>query len=148
MKISAQQRTETEQRIRDAIELLVSPHRPGHLRCDVSTLAAQAGISRNTLYSIYTDLRREFEQRRTAQHTQPQAHHDIEQRAHVLSETVIRLKALLADRDRTIADLIAFRQLAISRLAAQHEEIIRLRISPSAGGPGGAHFLRRIDSPR
>ncbi|MET7716299.1 hypothetical protein [Streptomyces sp. NPDC005407] len=47
-----------------------------------------------------------------------------------------RLAALLleAGRDETIADLTTFKELAVSRLAAQHDEILRLREQAAALG--------------
>ncbi|MEV5202872.1 hypothetical protein [Streptomyces sp. NPDC053720] len=40
---------------------------------------------------------------------------------------VAELKERLAQRDETVAELTAFKELAVSRLAAQHDEIVRLR---------------------
>ncbi|MER5532631.1 hypothetical protein [Streptomyces mirabilis] len=37
------------------------------------------------------------------------------------------LKDRVTDRDATIGELIEFKELALSRLAAQHDEIMRLR---------------------
>ncbi|WP_406161137.1 hypothetical protein OG298_29740 [Streptomyces sp. NBC_01005] len=40
---------------------------------------------------------------------------------------VAELKERLAQRDETVAELTAFKELGVSRLAAQHDEIVRLR---------------------
>jgi hypothetical protein len=42
----------------------------------------------------------------------------------------------LTERDETIADLAAFRTKALSRLAAQHDEITRLRTAGPAAANG------------
>ncbi|SNT33937.1 hypothetical protein [Actinacidiphila glaucinigra] len=44
-----------------------------------------------------------------------------------LKAQVAELKERLAERDADLAELMAFKSLAISRLAAQHAEIERLR---------------------
>ncbi|MFI6396371.1 hypothetical protein [Nonomuraea sp. NPDC050540] len=44
-----------------------------------------------------------------------------------LKDEVGRLKDRVTARDATIAELTGFKTLAVSRLAAQHEEIERLR---------------------
>ncbi|MBF6311837.1 MULTISPECIES: hypothetical protein [Nocardia] len=47
---------------------------------------------------------------------------------------VAELKERLAKRDETVAELTAFKSLAVSRLAAQHDEIQRLREELTAAG--------------
>ena len=42
------------------------------------------------------------------------------------------LEQRLDSRDRTIAELIAFKTQALSRLAAQHDEIVQLRVALAA----------------
>ncbi|MFD5231269.1 hypothetical protein ACFWJ5_22570 [Streptomyces qaidamensis] len=44
-----------------------------------------------------------------------------------LKTKVAELKEHLAQRDETVAELTTFKELAVSRLAAQHDEIVRLR---------------------
>ena len=48
-----------------------------------------------------------------------------------LTGQVAMLTTRAADRDTTIADLTAFKTAALSRLAAQHQEITRLRRAPA-----------------
>ncbi|MFD7863676.1 hypothetical protein [Streptomyces sp. NPDC059783] len=48
------------------------------------------------------------------------------------------LKKRVADRDQLVEQLTGFKQLAISRLAAQHEEIERLRRQITDGADGRA----------
>jgi len=84
-------------------------------------------VSRAALYRTYPHLKEEFEQRlaalracgaasdpRDAQITRLKAHND-------------ELKQKLADRDTALRGLEQFKALAIARLAAQHDEISRLR---------------------
>ncbi|WP_199883396.1 hypothetical protein [Streptomyces sp. CB01580] len=51
-----------------------------------------------------------------------------------LKTKVAELKERLAQRDETIAELATFKELAVSRLAAQHDEIVRLREQAAALG--------------
>jgi hypothetical protein len=99
MRISAEQRRHTEQRIRAAADALLRGELPPGRKCDITTLARQAGISRAALYRTYPHLKEEFEQRlaglqaggttpdpRDAQITRLKTHND-------------ELKQRLADRD-------------------------------------------------
>ncbi|MGP4048990.1 hypothetical protein [Streptomyces sp. 2A115] len=45
------------------------------------------------------------------------------------------LRDRVADRDKTIEELTAFKKLALSRLAAQHDEILHLRSPEPAPEP-------------
>ncbi len=132
MRISAEQRRHTEQRIRAAADALLRGELPPDGKCDITTLARQAGISRAALYRTYPHLKEEFEQRlagfqaggntpdpRDAQITRLKTHND-------------QLKQRLADRDASMRDLGQFKALATSRLAAQHDEISRLRRQAAA----------------
>lgn len=127
MRTSAEQRRQAEQRIRAAAGALLRGELPPDGKCDITTLARQAGISRAALYRTYPHLKKEFEQRlaglraggttpdpRDAQITRLKTRND-------------ELKQQLADRDAAVRDLEQFKELAISRLAAQHDEISRLR---------------------
>ena len=96
-------------------------------RCDIKTLATEAAITRNSLYTTYRHIKDEFEARRQRQRdagviTDPRH----EQIARLKSDNAA-LRERLADRDTTIAELTAFGTTAVYRLAAQHEEILRLR---------------------
>jgi hypothetical protein len=51
-----------------------------------------------------------------------------------LKEQVGQLKKRLATQEQQNAGLTAFRVQAVSQLAAQHEEIIRLRAAAARGG--------------
>jgi hypothetical protein len=127
MRTTAEQRHQAEQRIRAAADALLSGDIPPDGKCDISTLARQAGVSRAALYRSYPHLKEEFERRlaalraggttpdpRDAQITRLKAQND-------------ELRQKVADRDAALRELKQFRALAISRLAAQHDEISRLR---------------------
>ena len=56
-----ERRRETEQRIRAAAGALLRGDIPPGGKCDITTLARQAGVSRATLYRSYPHLKEEFE---------------------------------------------------------------------------------------
>lgn len=129
MRITAAQRLQNENRIRTAIDRLLRGEIPPGGRCDVKTLAAEAGVDRTAFYGDrpYAHLRIEFEQRLRAM----QQAGDIPDPR---DAQILRLKAdnhalseRLAQASGTIDELTDFRAQAIARLAAQHEEITRLR---------------------
>ena len=65
MRITADQRAVNENRIRAAIDRLLRGDIPPGGRCDVKTLAREAGVDRTAFYGSrpYAHLRAEFEQR-------------------------------------------------------------------------------------
>jgi hypothetical protein len=130
MRISARQRQATEQRIRQAIDRLLGGDIPAGGSCDVTTLARQAGVDRTAFYGTrpYAHLRDEFEQRlqdlrRDGAHPDPR-----EAQVRRLKTTIDTLQQRIARCEQTTCELTEFRQQALSRLAAQHEEITRLRV--------------------
>jgi hypothetical protein len=66
MRITAAQRTANENRIRAAMDRLLRGEVPAGGRCDVKTLAVEAGIDRTAFYGTrpHAHLRVEFERRR------------------------------------------------------------------------------------
>jgi len=52
---------------------------------------------------------------------------ELAERVALLKDEIARLKERLARSDATIGELAAFRDRALARLAAQHQEITRLR---------------------
>jgi len=146
MRTSAEQRRQAEQRIRAAADALLRGDIPPDGKCDITTLARQAGISRAALYRTYPHLKEEFEQRlaalrasgtapdpRDAQITRLKAHND-------------ELRHKLADRDAALRDLEQFRTLALSRIAAQHDEITRLRRQAIPVTAGNVRSITRLTS--
>ncbi|MBS2963819.1 hypothetical protein KGA66_12230 [Actinocrinis puniceicyclus] len=129
MRITAAQRTETENRIRAAMDRLLRGEIPPGGNCDIKTLAREAGVDRTAFYGRrpYAHLREEFEQRLERLRQTGETPDPRTAQIHRLKNDVAQLKARLARADRTIEELTDLRGQALSRLAAQHEEIIRLR---------------------
>lgn len=68
MRTSAEQRRHAEQQIRAAADTLLRGDLPPDGKCDITTLARQAGISRAALYRTYPHLKEEFERRLAGLH--------------------------------------------------------------------------------
>jgi hypothetical protein len=134
VRITEEQRRQTEQRIRAAVERILGGNLPAGGRCDLSTLAAEAGVSRNTLYTTYAHLKEEFENRRERLRDAGSVVDPRSERIDRLTEDVTDLRRRVSHRDATIRDLTDFKTLAIARLAAQHEEITRLRVQLASHG--------------
>ncbi|GLV98558.1 hypothetical protein [Streptomyces lavendulae] len=144
-RITEDTRNRNEASIRAAMDRLLTGDLPPGSKCDIKTLADQAGVSRTAFYpkknrdgttrpGPYQHLGEEFERRlRTLQEagqlTDPRAA-QIER----LKAQVAELKERVARRDEALAELTGFKTLAISRLAAQHAEIERLRTQATAVG--------------
>lgn len=116
-----------EARIRAAIAQLLAGTIPEGVKCDIKSLCVLAGVPRATLYRTYPDLKAEFERQRAAaldagQQPAPRA----EQIERLKAETV-QLRERLRNKDAELHTLTRFRDQALSRLAAQYEEIVTLR---------------------
>jgi len=127
MRISEQTRRQTEQRIRAAIDRLLGGELPPGGKCDVKTLAAEADVTRASLYTTYLHLKEEFEQRRNRLQDQGRIADPREAQIARLTAENTALRQRIAERDALIAELTRFKTLAVSRLAVQHQEIERLR---------------------
>jgi hypothetical protein len=129
MRISATQRTQNETRIRAAIDRLLNGQIPAGGRCDIKTLACEANVDRTAFYGNrpYAHLRAEFEQRVQARHAAGEVLDARDNQITRLKNQVHILTERIADRDQQIAVLADAKAQALSRLAAQHEEIARLR---------------------
>lgn len=129
MRITATQRIQNENRIRAAMDRLLRGEIPPGGNCDVKTLAAEAGVDRAAFYGSrpYAHLRIEFEQR--LQQLQRDGHTPDPKTVQIkrLKADLDSLRTRLAQANTTIDQLTDFRTQALSRLAAQHEEILRLR---------------------
>jgi hypothetical protein len=129
MRISTEQRQYNETRIRAAIDRLLSGDIPPGGKCDIKTLAREASVDRAAFYGTrpYAHLREEFETRLQAR----QQAGDIPDRRDAqiarLKDENSTLRQRLTDYDTTITTLRSFRDQALARLAAQHDEITRLR---------------------
>jgi chromosome segregation ATPase len=127
VRITHQQRQITEDRIRAAMDRILRGELPPGGKCDVKTLASEAGISRNALYTTYEPLKNEFEQRRkqlweAREITDPREAHIARLKQHVED-----LKRRIDDKDNELAGLKAFKIRAVSQIAAQHDELERIR---------------------
>jgi hypothetical protein len=129
VRISAAQRVQNENRIRAAMDRLLRGEIPPGGNCDIITLAGQAGVDRTAFYGNRPSahLRTEFEDRlrqlqRTGQTPDPKA-----TQIKRLKAEIDKLRNQLAQANSTIEELADFRTQALARLAAQHEEIHRLR---------------------
>jgi hypothetical protein len=127
MRTSAEQRRQAEQRIRAAADALLRGDIPPDGKCDVTTLARQAGVSRAALYRTYPHLKEEFERRLAAVRATGDAPDPRDAQIARLKADNDELRQKLADRDAALRDLEQFKVTALSRLAAQHDDIIRLR---------------------
>lgn len=153
-RITEDTRNRNETSIRAAMDRLLTGDLPPGGKCDIKTLADQAGVSRTAFYpkknrdgttrpGPYQHLGEEFERRlRTLQEagqiTDPRAA-QIER----LKAQVAELKERVARRDEALSELTGFKTLAISRIAAQQGEIERLRLQIA-----GAAGVRRLPVPR
>lgn len=129
MRIAAAQRIQNENRIRAAMDRLLRGEIPPGGNCDIKTLALEARVDRTAFYGTrpYAHLRAEFEHRleqlQQAGETPDPKAAQIER----LKTEVEKLKNTLVQANSTIHELTEFRIQALSRIAAQHDEILRLR---------------------
>ncbi len=129
MRLSPEQRQATEDRIRNVIDRLPGGDIPPGGRCDITTLARQAGIDRTAFYGTkpYARLRAEFERKLAARQ---QAGDDPDPRDAQITRLKTENQALrqrLTQSGQTHARLTGLNNQALSRIAAQHQEITRLR---------------------
>lgn len=135
MRITASQRQANETRIRAATDRLLRGEIPANGRCDVKTLAHEAGVDRTAFYGNrpYAHLRVEFEQRlairqrATGERPDPRGH-QIDR----LKTEITALKRRLEQAASSLDELADLRSRALAQLAAQHDEITRLRTSTAA----------------
>jgi DNA repair exonuclease SbcCD ATPase subunit len=129
VRISAEQRRQNETRIRTAMDRLLRGQLPPGGKCDIKTLAREANVDRTAFYGTrpYASLREEFEQRLRALHTTGELPDPRDAQIARLKNEIDTLKQRIARRDQTIAELTDVKAEALSRLAAQHEEITHLR---------------------
>ena len=137
-RLNEQDKSRNEQSIRAAMDRLLRGDLPPGGRCDLKTLAVEAGVTRTGFYpkknrdgttrpGPYQHLAEEFERRlRSLQETGAVPDRRDAQIERLKAE-VTQLRDRVARRDASLSELTAFKTLAVSRLAAQHEEITRLR---------------------
>ncbi|WFB88389.1 MULTISPECIES: hypothetical protein [Streptomyces] len=145
MRISAAQRTENENRIRAAMDRLLRGEIPPGGKCDIKTLAHEAAVDRTAFYGTrpYAHLRVEFERRLQTLQDAGEIPDPREAQIARLKAENSKLRDRLAQSEQTVDELTDFRAQALARLAAQHEEILRLRESAAA-----ASRVSRLPAPR
>jgi uncharacterized protein YhaN len=136
VRISIQQRQHNEQRIRAAMDRLLRGDIPTGGNCDIKTLAAQANVDRTAFYGNrpYAHLREEFEARLQAIRAAGDIPDPRAAQIGRLKNEIERLKQRLSAHEQAIAQLNDFKTLALSRIAAQHDEITRLRTAATTNG--------------
>ena len=129
MRLSRQQLADNEAKIRTAMTRLLDGDIPPGGKCDIKTLAGEAGVDRTAFYGTrpYAHLRTEFEQRLRELLDAGERPDPRDAQAARLKDQITRLKERLARSDATISELTGFRDQALARLAAQHHEITPLR---------------------
>jgi hypothetical protein len=137
-RITEEARSQNEAAIRAAMDRLLRGEIPPGGTCDLKTLAREAGVPRtsfypsksrdgSTRYGPYQHLATEFERRyKTLQAAGDVLYHREAQIDRLKAENEA-LRGRVRSRDAAIEELTEFKTLAISRLAAQHVEIERLR---------------------
>jgi len=129
MRLSRQQLADNEAKIREAMSRLLNGGIPPGGKCDIKTLAGEAGVDRTAFYGSrpYAHLRTEFEQRLEQLRNAGDRPDPRDAQIARLKDEITRLKEHLAQSDATISELTGFRSQALARLTAQHHEITRLR---------------------
>jgi len=144
MRISAAQRAENENRVRTAMDRLLRGEIPPGGKCDVKTLARESGTDRTAFYGgrPYARLREEFEARLAAAVSGGETPDPRDAQISRLKAEAATLRKRLDRQDAAIAELTDFKAQALSRIAAQHDEITRLRREVQR-----AASIRRLPAP-
>lgn len=140
MRITAAQRAANENRIRAAMDRLLRGEIPAGGHCDIKTLAREADVDRTAFYGDrpYAHLRTEFEDRLQQLHQTGQTPDPRTAQITRLKTEIDHLRQRISQADQKIAELTDFRGQSLARLAAQHDEIIRLREIAA----GASHVIR------
>ncbi|MET7783556.1 hypothetical protein ABZU94_39025 [Streptomyces mirabilis] len=153
-RISEDTRARNEEAIRAAMDRLLRGDLPPGGRCDLRTLASEAGVPRTAFYAKknrdgtarpgpYQHLAQEFERRPVALRDVGTVPDPRAAQIERLKEASATLKTRLDQRDAELEILKDFKQRALSQIAAQHLEIERLREQATAVGN-----VRRLSAPR
>lgn len=132
-RLTSGARDHTEQNIRAAMNRLLRGDLPPGGRCDIKTLAAQAGVNRTGFYpkdgkpGPWQHLAGEFHQRLAALRSDGDHPDPRDAQIARLKTENDTLRRRLGEQATVITTQDAFRQQAVSRLAAQHDELSRLR---------------------
>jgi hypothetical protein len=147
MRVSEEAHRRTEQRVRAAATTLLRGDLPAGSKLDITTLARHAGISRSTLYRSYPHLKAEFEQQLATRNTDQENPDPRDARIDRLKTENSELAQRITQKDTTISHLEQFKTQAICQLAAQHEEIHRLRAAAQPWHATDTN-LRDLHAPR
>lgn len=142
-RISDSDRARNEEAIRAGIDRLLRGELPPGGKCDLKTLALESGVTRTGFYpkknrdgttrpGPYQHLAEEFERRLTALQQAGEIVDPRDAQIERLKAQVAGLKERVTKRDEVVAELTEFKTAAISQLAAQHDEITRLREQTAA----------------
>ncbi|MFI9781401.1 hypothetical protein ACIHCV_43525 [Streptomyces sp. NPDC051956] len=144
-RISDSDRARNEDAVRAAMDRLLRGELPPGGKCDLKTLALESGVTRTGFYpkknrdgttrpGPYQHLAEEFERRLTALRDAGEIVDPRAAQIERLKAEVAELKNRVTKRDEELAELTEFKTVAISQLAALHDEITRLREQASALG--------------
>ncbi|MGW2346670.1 hypothetical protein [Streptomyces sp. NPDC001661] len=137
-RLTEDDKARNEAAIRAAAEQILSGNLPPGGKADLKTLAAMAGVTRTGFYpkknrdgtprpGAYQYLAEEFERRVKQLQDAGKIVDPRVAQIERLKRQNTELKERITKRDERIAELTEFETLAISRLSAQHAEIVRLR---------------------
>ena len=104
---------------------------PEGRKCDITSLCAIAGVPRATLYRTYPHLKAQFDQQRAGLREAGIQSDPRQAQIERLQREIATLRGRLSSKQTEIDQLSTFRHTALSRIAAQHEEILRLRTAAS-----------------
>ncbi|UQA91122.1 hypothetical protein [Streptomyces halobius] len=151
-RISTDTRARNEEAIRAAMDRLLRGELPSGGRCDIKTLAAEAGVPRTGFYAKrnrdgserrgpYQHLAEEFERRLKALQDAGTVPDPRDGQIARLKEDNAALRDRVSARDAEIAELKTSRQRALSQITAQDAELQRLRRQLESG------TVRRLPAP-
>ena len=132
-RLTSDARARAEERIRTAMDRLLRGDIPPDGRCDIKTLATQVGVNRTGFYpkdgkpGPWQHLAGEFHRRLAESRDAGEIPDPRDSQIARLKADNQALRRRVTEQDAAIASHVTFRQRAISRLAAQHEELRRLR---------------------
>ncbi|MER6031546.1 hypothetical protein [Streptomyces sp. NPDC001851] len=143
-RISGEDRARNEEAIRAAMDRLLRGELPPGGRCDLKTLAAEAGVTRTGFYAKrnrdgttrrgpYQHLAEEFERRLKALQDAGAVPDPRDGQITRLKQDNATLRERVSARDAEIAELKEFRGRALSQIAAQDAELRRLRRQLESG---------------
>jgi hypothetical protein len=138
MPLTTEQRRRNEASIRAAMDRLLHGQLPPRGGCDLKTLAREAGVARTGFYARtdpqgnqrpgpYQHLAEEFQRRLADLRGAGTISDPRELQITRLKDESAKLRERVRERDAQITELTEFKEHALSQLAAQHEEILRLR---------------------